>query len=103
MKLLLTYILVAIVFISYFQSALEINNDYISNTFNDDCDVYIHSRDISSSVCNKVACQTEDALLPVFVFDVHAPAINLCFTELLYETAKLSAQKLFLKNRSLLI
>jgi hypothetical protein len=103
MKAVLKYLLVVFVFASYFQSALEINNDYISNTFNDDHDIYIHSKDFSSQTIIKAEHQTNVALLPAPIFDVQILHARFCFIPFTSKANNTFEQKLFLKNRSLLI
>jgi len=103
MKQIFKYLLVAFVFVSYFQSALEINNDYISNTFNDEYDTYIHSEGTFSQTIIKAEFQTDFALLPETIFDLQTAAAKFHFIQLAYKNGKLFEQKLFLKNRSLLI
>ena len=103
MKVFFKYLIIAFVFASYFQSALEINNDYISNTFNDEYDTYIHSEDTSSQTIIKAECQTVFALLPENIFYLQTPATEFYFIQPVKENDKLLEQKLFLKNCSLLI
>jgi hypothetical protein len=103
MKAVFKYLLIVFVFVNYFQSALEINNDYISNTFNDDHDIYIHSKDFSSQTIVKAEHQSNIALLPPPIFDLQILNARFCFIPFTNKADKTFEKKLFLKNRSLLI
>ena len=81
----------------------KLTNDYFSNTFNDEYDTYIHSEDVASQTIIKVEHQTNFALLPETNFDLQTPTTKFCQTHFTDKADKTFEQKLFLKNRSLLI
>jgi hypothetical protein len=103
MKVVLKYLLIVFVFISYFQSALEFNNEHISNTFNDEYDTYIHSENFASQALIKTDYQSGIALLPETVFYSDSPETTYHFTSFADKANIPPEQRLFLKNRSLLI
>lgn len=103
MKAIIKYLLIIFVFVSYFQSALEINNDYISNTWDDEYDTYIHSDNFTSQRIIKAEHHTNFALLPETIFDLQIPNAKFYFTHFSNGVDKTFSQKLFLKNRSILI
>lgn len=103
MRAFLKYLLIAFVFASYLQAVLEINNDYIANTWGDECDIYVHSENIFSSTIIKAEHQTDFALLPQITFDLQTPALNFFSNHFADKIESTFEQKRFLKNRSLLI
>lgn len=103
MKKVFKYLIISFVFASFFQSALEINNNYISNSFDDEYDTYIHSKVTSSHIVVKTDYQTFFALFPETNFELQSPVNKLSSTEPLNKVTITHEEKLFLKNCSLLI
>ncbi|MFN8355404.1 MAG: hypothetical protein U0Y10_13190 [Spirosomataceae bacterium] len=103
MRVFLKYLLIAFVIASYFQSALELTNDCVENTWHDEYDTYLHTES-TTTIAVKAELQLDWAILPEVTFaPIHFPVSASCFATLPIGTIRIQEHKIFLKNCALLI